>query len=560
MRMPLRRDRVLLLTAMAMMLSAVENSVAADMVPVHIRLLDAFSNKTTPAMICITGDDKKVRLPPDGRVLQQPSTTEEFASGISFQRDRNWVGPVRKMLGQGNNHDRSYVYQLRPSIPYWQEPVMYQVSGDFTIQLPPGRWRVAVEHGMEYVPVSEEFLVKPPGPVAKTFELKRWIDLTREGWWSGDVHVHHPSQKKEHRDFLLEYAKAEDLHVVNLLEVGHHDTDTTFKVEGFGHEHRINRDGYCLVSGQEEPRGTFGHIIGLNINSLVRDASKYHLYDLAFERIHQQPGALVGYAHFSWNGCNLPRGFPTFVTTGELDFIELLQFSHLNAVDYYKYLNLGFKLTAAAGSDTPWGSTIGEVRTYVHTGPQLDLDEWFAGLKKGHTFVSNGPALSFTVDGLLPGSELTKAAGETVVVKAKVRSHPAIGIPHSLILVSNEGVIGEVENPGKDAELTIELKQTVERSRWIAASTACANGAVAHSTPVYVIVDGHPTWSPTQGPDLVDEQLAAIEKIGAEFDPTAGEEARSIHERLNRARLFYTYLKTVMRRQAKTAAADVQTP
>src|SRR5205823_12618366 len=62
------------------------------------------------------------------------------------------------------------------------------------------------------------------------------------------------------------------------------------------------------------------------------------------------------------NGCDLPRGFPMYVTTGEIDFVELLQFSRINPLDYYDYLNLGFRITAAAGSDVPWGSTLGEVR------------------------------------------------------------------------------------------------------------------------------------------------------------------------------------------------------
>ena len=35
--------------------------------------------------------------------------------------------------------DRSYVYELRPSLPYWTEPVMYQVLGDFDIDLPAGQ-------------------------------------------------------------------------------------------------------------------------------------------------------------------------------------------------------------------------------------------------------------------------------------------------------------------------------------------------------------------------------------------------------------------------------------
>lgn len=54
---------------------------------------------------------------------------------------------------------------------------------------------------------------------------------------------------------------------------------------------------------------------------------------------------------------------------------------------------LGFRLTAAAGSDFPWGSTIGEVRTLAYTGNNFNADTWFAALKAGNTFVTNGPAL-----------------------------------------------------------------------------------------------------------------------------------------------------------------------
>ena len=89
----------------------------------------------------------------------------------------------------------------------------------------------------------------------------------------------------------------------------------------------------------------------------------------------------------------------------------MLQFGLVNWLDYAEYLNLGFRLTAAAGSDTPWGSTIGEVRTYVHLGDKFDVDNWFRQFKAGHTFVSNGPALEFTVDGELPGTELTRSPG-----------------------------------------------------------------------------------------------------------------------------------------------------
>jgi len=105
---------------------------------VNIRIIEQDSRQITPAMVCITGvKDSKVRIPPDAVIPDSPSHTKAFYSGVEYKKDKNWVGPVRKMNGLGDNDDRSYVYELVPSIPYWKEPVMYQTSGDFSIDLPP---------------------------------------------------------------------------------------------------------------------------------------------------------------------------------------------------------------------------------------------------------------------------------------------------------------------------------------------------------------------------------------------------------------------------------------
>lgn len=512
---------------------------------VHFRLIDSDTGHTTPAMACITGSEKKdVRLPPDGRVCTEVSRVPVFLNGVRYSADRNWIGPVRKTMGKGDNNDRAWVYEVRPSLPYWAEPVMYQVSGDFTIALPAGHWRIAVERGMEYIPVVEEFEVDGTGEVEKTLELKRWINMAQRGWHSGDVHVHHPILDDAHKEFLLQWAVASDLNVVNVLEMGHHG-GTDFKQMGFGKDYRVQAGKYALAAGQECPRSTFGHIIGLNTSEMARDVTRYDFYDVAFKKIHDQPGTLVGFAHLAWNGCDLPRGFPWYVTTGEVDFVELLQFSVLNAMDYYDYLNLGFRLTAAAGSDMPWGSTIGEVRTYVYTGAPLDLDTWFARLKKGNTFVSNGPALEFTVDGELPGTELKKAVGSKVKIVAKALGYPKMGLPKALTIVGNEGAIKEVLNTGGQTELAIEMEYTLPRSHWLVASTVCDNGALAHTTPVYVVVDGQPTWCPKRGPGVIDKQLEAIDKIAKEF-PNEGEHGKGIHERLERAKAYYANLRKQM--------------
>lgn len=234
---------------------------------IQFRLLDVKSGELVPAVVCIRNlDDQTVRLPPDGRVMRQVSQTDEFYRGIVFDADNpNWIGPPRKTLGKGNNNDRSYVYEETPSIPFWHEPVLYQTQPAFSIELEQGRYRISAARGIEYVPVLQEFTVNGEDQ-EHTLRLERWVDLPAQGWFSGDVHVHHPTTEKGHREFLLRYAEAEDLHVVNVLEMGHH-RGTDFRQFGFGKEFRERRGDYWLVSGQEEPRSTFGHIIGLNTSA-----------------------------------------------------------------------------------------------------------------------------------------------------------------------------------------------------------------------------------------------------------------------------------------------------
>ena len=538
-----------LLVALVLPAVTVAQQKIQKTIHVKIRITEGTTNQITPAMVCITGiKDGKVRIPPLAVILDSPSKTKAFYNGVDYKKDKSWVGPVRKTSGLGDNDDRSYVYELVPSIPYWREPVMYQTSGDFTIDLPAGKWRISIEHGNEYVPIREEFdLQENEKEIVRTFELKRWINLPGKGWYSGDVHVHHPTNKPQFKDFLLEYAKAEDIHLVNVLEMGHH-LGTDFKQAGFGQKFRMCKKDICLVSGQEEPRSTFGHIIGLNINQLTRDTSVYDYYDLVFKKLHLQPGAIVGYAHFSWNGCDLPRGFPWYITTGEIDFVELLQFTKINTLDYYDYLNLGFRITAAAGSDVPWGSTLGEVRTFVHTGNKFSADAWFEGLKSGHTFVSNGPALFFEVDGKLPGTELMKTSGSNAKLKAKAISNPGIGTINRVAIYNNDGLVAEKINQEKFDSIEINLDHILNKSQWIAAVAYCDNGAVAHTTPVYTIVDGHPTWDANKGPDIIRRQMEAIQKTEDE-EKAKKTIDQGIIKRMETARGFYRNLLLEMNRK-----------
>lgn len=510
-----------------------------EKVLVKITVLEEETGKVTPVMACISGvKDTVAYVPPDGARIDSFSLTPVFYKGIEYKSDENWIGPVRRMNGRGDNEDRSYVYEDLSSIPHWKDPVIYQTTGNFSILLKPDEYQVSLEHGMEFIPIKEKITVKgDEKEVSMTFTMKRWINLPAKGWYSGDVHVHHPTTRPAFKQFLMEYAKAEDIHLVNILEMGHH-LGTDFKQEGFGETGRTCEGDICLVSGQEGPRSTYGHIIGLNITRMERDTTQYNYYDLIFKRLQMQEGAVVGFAHFSWNGCDLPRGFPWYITTEDIDFVELLQFSKINAPDYYDYLNLGFRISAAAGSDIPWGSTLGEVRTFVYTGDTFSADYWFEGLKTGRTFVSNGPALILEADGNYPGREIIRDLGFTSKIKVKAFSHPSIGTIDRIEIYNNDGLVHGHMNSDKLDSITIELDHILDKSQWLTAAVYCENGAVAHTSPIYFIVDGKPTWNPDKAPVIIDKQLALIQVID---DEEHGKDVpdQEILDRLDNARRFY---------------------
>lgn len=524
----------------------VTNSFSHDLphnqVMVNFKITESDTKKITPAMVCIeNAETGEVVTPPYGKVVTDYSTVEDFVTGIMFSSDKNWIGPVRRTKGKGFGTDRSFEYDLAQPVPFWKAAALYQTSGNFSINLKPGKWLYSISHGYEYVPVLRQVLEVSKDEHEKSVDivLKRWVDMPNVGWYSGDVHVHHPTTKLEFRQYLINFAKAEDLHIVNTLNMGYHHYDgdaksgIDYEQQGFGKKYRTQERRYCLVSGQEDPRSKYGHVIGLNISKFVRDTMHYDYYDRVFEDIQSQKGALVGFAHLAFNGCEILRGLPWYVTTNKIDFVELLQLTKINTPGYYDYLNLGFRLTAAAGSDLPWAATIGEVRTYVYTGKKFSPDKWFEGLKKGNSFVTNGPMMFFDCNGKLPGSEIKASKGEEVQLSLKVQSQSDIGVLSKIAIYNNDGLVAELSNPDNKQELVLTKKLNITKSQWLVAVAHSNNNAVAHTSPIYVVVDGQPTWSVEKAPAIIAKQMQLIDNVAAEATDTG------IVRRMNTARTFY---------------------
>jgi hypothetical protein len=549
-----RRDLFAMLLGFLTVPKAAQKSAEGKL---SVEVRDHETGQIVPAMVCITSlSDHKWRTPPDGRSSPPYTTVRNFYVGLPDWKPGD-IGPVRLTNGEYHDNDtRSFVYEGKSSYPFWQEPAAYFVSQPFSIALPEGKWRLGVYRGLEYLPVFGEFEISPGEKRNQKVRLRRWVDMAKEGWYSGDDHVHLVRMRPEQNELLMTWARAEDVHVSNILRQGEL-TEITFDQIGFGKNSRYQQGDYVLVSGQEDPSTEIheqGHAIALNIQEPFREASRYHLYDLMFDAVHGQ-GGLAGYAHLAWaqDYYRQQRAdtFATWDTTinvvrGKVDFLEILQFRSLGLEDFYDFLNLGYRLTASAGSDVPWGNTIGEVRMYVFTGPSFSADAWFTAMKDGHTFVTNGPMLTLTADAGIPGDEVRVLRNAKVRIRARAWAPECIASPKTLEVVVHGQVVRAVEsdNPNR-SELQLDFPVQAGQSLWIAARATSHNGAVAHTTPIYVTVDGESFRNQKEVPQLVEKRLKVLEYIlGRLRDSTyiatyhPGEVA-ALREEVEQARTIY---------------------
>lgn len=300
-----------------------------------------------------------------------------------------------------------------------------------------------------------------------------------------------------------------------------------------------------------------GHTLALNLPEPVSDMRRFHLFDVMFDGAHAR-GGLTGYAHVAWAPAwyrrTRPELHPTWDSTinaiqHKLDFFEIMQFQQLGVEDYYDFLSLGVPLAAAAGSDFPWGATIGEVRTYAYLGAGFSPERWFAALRRGRTFVTDGPMLSLKVNDGIPGDQVRVPARGKVHIKARAWAPPEIGSPSSLEIVAQGQVVRTAEsNEATRQELAIDMDFPVESSQWIAARVRTHNGGLAHTSPVYVIVGRQPVLDRARLASLVNKRLAILEYIenrlhDPKYAATYGEGEVQAHlDRVKRARRVYEQL------------------
>ena len=312
----------------------------------------------------------------------------------------------------------------KPSdLPFWHDH--FVCPGTASINVTPGEYTWTIERGPEYQPQTGSVTASASQTTSVEITLERISHLRKDGWYSGDLHVHRPVQDIE----LL--MQAEDLDFAPVITwwntrsfASEAATGRTVRFDG----HRI----YATMAGEDERQG----------GALLYFGLKRPLDLTAESREIPSPMKFVGEARRRnpnvWIDIEKPFWWdvPTWLATGQMNSIGLannhmcrsqmypdeawgrprdtirLPSPHGNGYwtqeIYYHALNAGLRIPPSAGSASGvLPNPVGYNRVYVHLDQEFTRDSWFEGLSRGRCFVTNGPLLKVTANQQQSGIVMT---------------------------------------------------------------------------------------------------------------------------------------------------------
>jgi hypothetical protein len=325
-----------------------------------------------------------------------------------------------------------------PKVPFWKDHFVF--NGAILLELTTGMYTFELETGPEYRTQAGYFQIERGATDTKTVEMTRAVDMKKEGWWSGDLHIHRPPQDIE----LL--MRAEDLHIGPVLTWW--NKQNPWNDQPLPEQPLVQFDDnriYHLLAGEDEREG--GALLFFNLAkplSIAAASREFPSPAVFLAEAKQTPGAHVDLEKpFWWD-------VPTLIALGQIDSIGLANnhqqrdgmldneawgkprdtaifpSPHGNgrwSQDiYYKLLNCGVRIPPSAGSASGvLPNPVGYNRVYVQCGDELTWDKWWENLRLGRVVVTNGPLLRPMVYGpgadqepAWPGHVFTAEKGQTV--------------------------------------------------------------------------------------------------------------------------------------------------
>lgn len=306
-----------------------------------------------------------------------------------------------------------------PKAPFWHDHCA--IPGKVLLKLPNGNYEFVLERGLEYLWRKGHFTIEHLADDSKRVELRRFVDMSADGWWSGDLDV-----RRRTRDIEL-LMEADDLHVAEVITWRNDKNEWKNKPPEKPLVCFDENRYYHLLAGVLTRSGT--ELLLLNSPTLLNPPGGKGEYPPMMNFLLKAREAAD-----IWIDANRPYWWdlPMLVATGQIDSIEVAGGNiHRNrAINhesggrprdrmrypdpwgnarwaqhiYFQLLECGLRIPPTAGSGSGQSpNPVGYNRVYVHVEGPLSYEKWWDGLRAGRVFVTNGPLLKPSIRGKLPG-------------------------------------------------------------------------------------------------------------------------------------------------------------
>ncbi|MFL2871572.1 MAG: CehA/McbA family metallohydrolase [Pirellulaceae bacterium] len=372
--------------------------------------------------------------------------------------------------------------------------------------------------------------------------LERFSHLAKEKMISGNTHVHIMRRTyRQATDYLQLVPESDDLRLVWVSHLRRIPDEREYITNQFTPSslHAISTDKVTLGFG-EEHRHNFGiggegwgHVMLLDIPELIRPVSiGPGIMRSGSDGLPVQKGILKARndgGTVIW--CHNDFGLEDIAnwTLGFIHAQNIFDGGSVGSYDatFYRYLNVGMQVPFSTGTD--W-FIYDYSRAYVPVRGRVTSNKWLTALRKGESFITNGPLLTFTANQKDIGSTIQLDPGSnTVQVKATGKGRTDF---KGLELVHNGHVIAAVETQSADSTFVAEMNTQVDISEpgWLAVRVPIENNKniynrliFGHTSPIYFEQNGQSIFDPDVALDLMVEMQQARDKAAStgQFDDEA---------------------------------------
>jgi hypothetical protein len=376
-----------------------------------------------------------------------------------------------------------------PAVTGGRVHVAYAITGDATLPVPPGKWRVIVSHGYEYDLLDQDVTVAAGATAQVAATLTHVVDTT--GTQCGDFHIHTARSNDSGDDAIEKISSA----VADGLEIPvrtDHEYVGSFQpeIDQLG----LSRWAYGIGSIELTSFQLWGHV---GVFPLVPDATKpnagaprWQEWPTAttpdvqlstpspkavFAKVRarsEAPAIIINHPrgdtnYFNWVGLDPATGEVATPDDWDTDFKLVEVFNDSDWIanrdrtvkDWLSLLAHGRKVFAVGSSDSHGiaHSPVGYPRTCIAVGTddpkQLTPNGVRDQLSAGHATVSGGIYVSAKVGSAGPG-DTASGVGTTAQVDVTVQAAPWIDAK-SLDVVVDGAVVSTIPIAAGDAKSAV---------------------------------------------------------------------------------------------------------